>query len=156
MEKQEFDTEQSDGCSTAAYQPCTLRPRSINSLRRLEILPAYPLAKNDKTRRVLLLLSNVLNVNRNQFESESHGFCPFEFKEHRYVEAVDSFMIDLYRDLFIEPSQQWKIPYSLIDYNLTRLRKCMQMYTKQTNEPALLSLNELPIALEFFLQIDGK
>ena len=148
-------------CSTVIeYQPRTFRSGSINSQRRATILPAYPLARNNTHHRVLLLLSNVATLYREQSEKQSfcggNGFCPFEFKQHRYVEPIDSFMLDLYRELFIEPSRQWKIHYSLIDYNLSRLRKCMQLYTNQTKDPAVASFNELPMALEFFLQIDGE
>ncbi len=32
----------------------------------------------------------------------------------------------------------------------------MNKYTEQTGRPAMLSMNELPMALEFFLQIDGQ
>ena len=146
--------------SVAVHQPLTFRSGSINSQQRAAILLAYPLARNATRHRVLLLLSNEATVDRDQSENEffcgGNGFCPFEFKQHRYVELIDSFMLDLYRELFIESSQQWKIHYSLIDYNLSRLRKCMQLYTKQTNDPAVSSFNELPMALEFFLQIDGK
>jgi hypothetical protein len=154
------ETKQSDDCATRTYQARTFRPGSNSGQRRSGILPAYPLAKNDSHHRIILLLSNVADVNRDKCEQESYcggyGVCPFEFKQHRFVEPIDSFMMDLYRDLFIEPSQQWKIHYSIIDYNLSRLQQCMQLYTKQTNQPALLSFKELPIALEFFLQIDGK
>jgi hypothetical protein len=136
----------------------TIRPGSISSQQRIELLPAYPRANSNS--RVLLLLSNVANVDRDACEQRSfcggNGVCPYEFRQYSYVESIDSFMIDLYRDLFIEPSRLWKINHSIIDYNLTRLRKCMDLYTKQTNEPALASLNELTLALEFFLQIDGK
>jgi hypothetical protein len=159
ISKDQPETTTSGDCATE-YQPRTFRPGSINSQRRAEILPAYPLTRNEANRRVLLLLSNVANVDREKCENDSfcggHGVCPFEFQQHRYVEPIDSFMVDLYRDLFIEPSQIWKIHHSLIDYNLSQLRKCMDLYTKQTNEPALSSFNELTIALEFFLQIDGK
>ena len=158
-EKQEKEKE-SDQCFVTAYQSRTIRPNSINSTRRVELLPAYPLSKSDDHRLVLLLLSNVHNVDRDRCEKESfcggNGICPFEFKQYRYMEPIDSFMMNFYRDLFIEPSRRWKIHYSLIDYNLSRLQKCMELYTKQTKEPALSSLNELTTALEFFLQIDGK
>ena len=157
-DEQEKVNEDAD-CSSV-YEPCTFRPNSINSERRRRILPAYPLARDNSTDRTLLLLCNVPHVNREMFENKSfcggHGFCPFNFVQHRYVEAIDSFMIDLYRDLFERTSRQWKIPCSIIDYNLSRLRTCMQMYTQQTNEPAVASLSEWPLALEYFLQIDGK
>jgi hypothetical protein len=111
-------------------------------------------------RSVLLLLPNVVLTNRDHLESNSfcgdRGIYSFEFVQHRYVDTIDWFMIGLYRDLFIETIPQWKIPYSLIDYNLSRLRKYMHLYTQQTNELALSSLNEWPVSLEFFLQIDDK
>ena len=141
------------------YVPKTFRADSVYSQRRADILPAYPLAKADSN-RVILLLANVMNVNRDTRENESfcggHGICPFEFREHHFMDSVESFMIDLYRDLFVGPSRLWKINASLIDYNLSRLRRCMHMYTTQTNESALASFDELSIALEFYLQIDGK
>ena len=153
------DDKEASDCS-AVYEPHTFRPGSINSQRRLKLLPAYPLANNDPDRSVLLLLPNVALPNRDQLESKSfcggHGISPFEFVQHRYVDSIDSFMIDLYRDLFIDTGRQWKIPHSLIDYNLSRLRACMHLYTQQTNAPALSSFNEWPMALEFFLQIDGR
>jgi hypothetical protein len=140
------------------YKARTIRPGSVNGQRRIGLLPAYPSASGSG--RILLLFSNVANVDRVTCENQSfcggNGVCPFEFRQHRYVESIDSFMIDFYRHLFIEPSRQWKINHSLIDYNLSRLRQCMDLYTKETKEPALLSFNELIVALEFYLQIDGK
>ena len=123
-------------------------------------MPAYPLGQADRN-HVLLLLPNVLqHVHRERRENElfcsGHGICPFELQQPRFMEAIDSFMVDLYQKLFVGPSQLWKINISLIDYNLTRLRRCMDLYTKQTNKPALASMDELPLALEFFLQIDGE
>lgn len=140
------------------YVSRTIRLDNITSRRRYELLPGYPLAKVDL--RTLPLLANVATVNRDACEKESflggHGICPYEFKRYRYIDAIDSFMLELYQDLLIEPSRRWKIHRSLIDYNLCRLRKCMNLYTEQTREPALSTLNELPCALEFYLQIDGK
>jgi hypothetical protein len=142
------------------YQPRTFRPGSINSQRRVGLLPAYPSARDRADKHAILLLSNVAQLDRERREKESfcggHGIGTFELKQNRFMDPIDSFMIDLYRDLFVEPSQRWKIECSIIDYNLCRLRKCMTLYTAQTNEPALLSFDEWPIALEFYLQIDGK
>lgn len=147
--------------SSTPYQARTIRLNSISSQRRADLLPAYPLASSSHhTAQTLLLLSNVINVDREKCEQESfcggHGVCPFEFKQHRYVEPIDSFMVDLFRELFMETSRRWRIHYSLIDYNLSRLRKCMDIYTKHMGEPAIASMHELPVALEFFLQLDGR
>ena len=142
------------------YQPRTLRPSSLNSRQRLGLLPAYPSAKSLPEKDTILLLANVTQVDRQRREKDSfcggHGIAAFELKQNRFMDPIDSFMIDVYRDLFVEPSRKWKIECSIIDYNLSRLRKCMALYTAQTNEAALLSFDEWPMALEFFLQIDGS
>lgn len=154
-EQQLLDTPHS-----ATYRSRTMRPNSINSQRRAELLPAYPLDRDSSRDKTLLLLSNVLNVDRDECEKESfcggNGICPFEFKQYRYVASIDSFMMDLFQELFVETSQRWKINYALIDYNMTRLRTCMDIYRKQTGEPAIICFQELSIALEFYMQIDGK
>ena len=154
------EQQEPDGCSARSYQARTFRSGSNNTQRRAALLPAYLLPKTNTHHRVLLLSSNVPGIDRDSCEKQSngggYGVCPFEFKQYRFVESVDTFMMDFYRDLFIEPSRRWKIHYALIDYNLSRLRTCMQLYTQQTRQPALLSFQELPVALEFFLQIDGK
>ncbi|CAF1447688.1 unnamed protein product [Adineta steineri] len=158
VEEKEKEEEENDNKCSGIYQPRTFRAHNINSERRWKVLPAYPQAKNHPIDQTLLLLCNVPHINRDQLEEKSfcggHGISPFNFVQHRYMQTIDSFMIDFYRDLFEEPSQRWKIPYSLIDYNLSRLRTCMHLYTQQTNQPAILSLNEWSLALEFFLQID--
>ena len=142
------------------YQPRTFRPNSINSQRRLGLLPAYPSARTQAEKDAILLLSNVAQVDREKREKESfcggHGIAAFELKQNRFMDPIDSFIVDLYRDLFVEPSRRWKIEGSIIDYNLCRLRRCMALYTAQTNEAALLSFDEWPMALEFYLQIDGR
>jgi len=141
------------------YQPRTFRLSSVTSERRRALLPAYPLGKFD-TRPTVLLLANVHNVDREQLEMQSYsggmGFCPFELQAQRVLDPIDSFMMDFYQNLYILPSQRWNINLGLIDYNLLRMRKCMEKYTQQTGVPALLSLDELPMALEFYLQMDGK
>ena len=143
-------------CGPVKYQPRTFRASSVNSQRRRAILPAYALAKND-SRPALLLLTNVHDVDRQEMERQSYygGLCPFEFKQHGHVEPVHSFMVGFFEDTFVEPARRWNIDYSIIDYNSSRLRKCMEQYTRQTGQPALLLFDEFPMALEFFLQIDG-
>jgi hypothetical protein len=149
------------GTTTTEYQLRTIQPNSIRSQQRTKLLSAYPQATVGNQREpVLLLLANVADMDRETYEKRSYcggqGVCRFEFRQYGYVERIDSFMIDFYRGLFMKPSRLWKIDISLIDYNLSRLQKCMDLYTQQTNDPPLLSLNELTLALEFYLQIDGK
>jgi hypothetical protein len=150
--------EAQNGPSASLYQPRTIRPGSGTSARRLELLPSYPLGGKDKGRRTLLLLANVPNVDRDDMEEKSFrgALCPFTLKQHQFDDTIDSFFIQLYREMFDEPNRRWNLDKSIIDYNLSRLRTCMNKYTEQTGKPAILSLNELPMALEFYLQFDGQ
>lgn len=144
-------------CCTAVYQPKTFRPDSVKSARRHALLPAYPLARNAQ-RRALLLLPNVANVDREELEKQSYcgGVCLFQFKLYGQVTPINCFMGDFYQSIFVESGRRWNIDYSIIDFNLCRLRTCIEEYTAQTREPAMLSFDEYPMALEFYLQIDGK
>jgi hypothetical protein len=146
------------------YQPRTFKLLSHTSRRRRSLLPAYPFHKYD-TRPCLLLLANVANIDRNLMYVLSYTgensigtfqYCPFKLIFNDNHEFIQSFLVDFYQKLYLDTSQKWKISSSLIDYNLVRLQNCMDIYSKQVGEAAIASINELPIALEFYLQIDGK
>ena len=146
------------------YQPHTVNFSSRTSRRRRLFLPAYPFHKLD-TRPPLLLLANVANIDRNLMSILSYNgdnssaqfpYCPFKFVFNLQHEFLPSFLIDFYQKLYLETSERWKISQFLIDYNLVRLQQCMERYSKQVGEAALASIDELPMALEFYLQIDGK
>ena len=50
-----------------------------------------------------------------------------------------------------------KVDIPIIDFNLTRLLNCVGKVVKQRGlTQTMLNLDELIIALEFYLQIDGK
>jgi hypothetical protein len=148
------------------YQPRTLKPSDLTSRRRRALLPAYPTHKYD-VRPALLLFANVPNIDRDLMASLSYSgdhitmdknleYCPFTLQLNKQHEFIHSYLIDFYRKLYMETSQRWKIDLSLIDYNLTRLHKAMDKYSKQVGEAAIASIDELPWALEFYLQIDGQ
>ena len=146
------------------YQPRTLRLSSRTSQRRRSFLPAYPTHKYD-SRPPMLLLANVPNIDRNLMELLSYTgdgeeanltIAPFKFTLNQHHEFIDSFLNDIYQKLYLHTSQHWKLSPTLIDYNLACLFKCMNKYSKQVGEAAFALLDELPIALEFYLQIDGK
>lgn len=146
------------------YEPRTLPPSALISRGRRYLLPAYPAHKFD-TRPPLLLLANVHTVDRNLMEVLSYSgensdgnlqYYPFQFSIGSDHEFLSSFMINFYRKLFLDTSRRWKIPLSMIDYNLTRLHNCMDKYGRQTDEAAIGFIDELPLALEFYLQIDGN
>ncbi|CAF1036348.1 unnamed protein product [Didymodactylos carnosus] len=134
------------------------------SQRRGSLLPAYPSHKFD-TRSTLLLLANVNTIDCDLMEvlsysgDSNHGnlqYCPFTFNINSNHEFLPSYLLNFYQKVYLDTSHRWKIPLSLIDYNLIRLHKCMDRYNKQVGEAALAFINELPLSLEFYLQIDGN
>lgn len=167
------------------YQCTTLQSNSLTGRRRCALLPAYPTHKYD-TRPPLLLLANVPNIDRdllkklsfpdnddngggedddsndveNIYKSDRHKqnaeYCPFNFQLNLQHEFLDSFLIDFYQKLYVDTSQRWQISVALLDYNLSRLQKCMNKYSRQVGDAPFTLIDELPMALEFYLQIDGK
>ena len=146
------------------YPTRTLKSSSVTSQRRRSLLPAYPRHKHD-SRPALLLLANVNTIDRDFMEvlsysgDNDHGnleHCPFKMEIQSNYEFLPSFLIDFYQKLYLDANRRWKLKLSLIDYNLTRLHKCMDKYSKQVGEAATASIDELPLALEFYLQIDGN
>ena len=79
-------------------------------------------------------------------------------------------MSSIYRQLLSDLSTKWNIGIPVLDYNLTRLRQCAKQCLTQLQQQqrqqqlqfiphiattATFSIEELPLALEFYLQIDG-
>ena len=151
---------------------------------RLSLLPCFPSKMNDEEK--ILLLPNVagksllITMNRSiscvklvletmlstsQLEYRKHGAftCQFEYIENR-KSRIPSFMKFIYRNLIVNMSEKLKVDESIIDFNLTRLDEVTIQSVlhrmKQTNSNDQLNfayhLHEWPIALEIFLQIDGK
>ena len=78
-------------------------------------------------------------------------------KNQTNANPKDSFLLTFYQDLFSQLKQRLKVDIAILDFNLVRLRQCIEQvvahyHLKQT----MLNLDELPTALEFFLQIDGQ
>ena len=106
---------------------------------------------------------------------DQHAYLSsFELTENN-LELIDnlkdSFMLSIYRQLLVDLSDKWQIGIPLLDYNLARLRQCARqclLQRQQTErqeqlqliprlpDTATFSIEELPLALEFYLQIDGK
>ena len=136
--------------------------RQLN-LVRFRLLPAYPTHRMEE-RPPYLLLANVHTIDRELMELASYSgdyapghfdFCPFTLKIDPKHEFLPSFMIDFYRQLFVKTSHRLNSPFPLIDYNLVRLHKYFDEYSAQFNEAPLISIDELSLAFEFYLQIDG-
>lgn len=84
--------------------------------------------------------------------------------------SKDSFIGSVYRQLLLDLSTKWSIGVPILDYNLARLCQCAQKCLAQLQQQrrqehlqlsvslpstATFSMEELALALEFYLQIDG-
>ena len=69
----------------------------------------------------------------------------------------DSFLLKFYEDFYIHLKKRLRVDISLLDFNLARLRVCIdQVVVQRTLEQTMLNMDELAVALEFYLQIDGQ
>jgi hypothetical protein len=67
-----------------------------------------------------------------------------------------SFLLDVYDRLYVKMKKRLKINIPTIDFNLIRLRRCINKVAVQRGHlQTMLTIDELPLALEFYLQIDG-
>lgn len=146
------------------YQSKTLRSACLISRYRRRLLPAYPTYRKDE-RPSLLLLANVHTIDRDIMEIYSYTcshdtadlkHAPFKMILDPDHEHIDSFIIGIYQQWYKKLSDLWLIEPSIIDYNFVRLQRCMNLHMKQYGESAVCTIDEYPLALEFYLQIDGQ
>lgn len=76
---------------------------------------------------------------------------------------IPSFFWPLYQQLFGNVTEHLRLDISIIDYNYARLSKCLDIWAKERIDrlnkmphEVTLDQREYAIALEFYLQIDGK
>ena len=76
---------------------------------------------------------------------------------------VPSFLWPMHQNLYNGLSEHLDVGTGIIDYNYVRLSKCINLWAKERTvrfdkkpEEVILDLSEYPVALEFFLQTDGK
>ena len=169
--------------SISEYRSHTILP---GNSERLSLLPCFPsqimtsteMNQEEKT----LLLSNipgkylflVININNvrcfsvtmlstSQLECRKHGAfkCQFEYIENKKSD-IPSFMKFIYKNFIFNMSKKLKVDESIIDFNLTRLDEVTIESVLNSNNIhhnfnfAYHMHSEWPIALEIFLQIDGK
>ena len=81
----------------------------------------------------------------------------------------NSFILSTYQQLLLDLSARWHINVSVLDFNLARLRRCATQWREQlqrltdraanvdnrTGPLTTFTLEELPLAIEFYLQMDG-
>ena len=79
------------------------------------------------------------------------------YPEKTQINTCESFLWNLYQTLYVKTKHRLKVDIPIIDFNLTRLRNCINKVVIQRGlSQKMLNLDELPLALEFYLQIDGK
>lgn len=105
-----------------------------------------------------------------QLAQRSPHLYPNAF-EYLVAPSSDSFFQSIYQELLLNLSKKWQVNRTVLDFNLARLRHsaqlCLRQWQQQLRQeqlqlkPSLLStatftLEELPLALEIYLQFDGK
>lgn len=69
----------------------------------------------------------------------------------------DSFLLKFYDDFYMQLKKRLRVDISLLDFSLARLRQCIdQIVVQRALEQTMLNMDELAVALEFYLQIDGQ
>lgn len=76
---------------------------------------------------------------------------------------IPSFFWPIYSELFADVSEHLHVDMAIIDYNYARLTRCLDVWSKEriirfkkADHEVTLNQHEYPIALEFYLQVDGK
>jgi hypothetical protein len=109
------------------------------------------------------VLFSVTMLSASQLEYRKRGAfkCQFEYIENKNSH-IPSFMKFVYKNFIVNMSKKLKVDESIIDFNLTRLDEVtiqsvlLNCNTNQKNLNHAYRMQEWPIALEIFLQIDGK
>ena len=76
---------------------------------------------------------------------------------------IPSFFWLFYQELYVDMCEHLHVDMAIVDYNYARLKKCVDLWTKertgrfqQKQHEVALDQTDYAIALEFYLQIDGK
>jgi hypothetical protein len=109
-----------------------------------------------------LILADQLTAE--ELTRRSSGACepPFELVNVNY--ELPSFYFDRYKKFLGKWTELWRMDLAILDYNYVRLLKCantlvdeqIRRFQLRPNEVKRLGEEEYAIALEFYLQIDGK
>lgn len=143
-------------------------------MTRLSLLPAYPSLHQQGVvvyrDRDHLLLANIPRhrLTLQQQQMRLRNLFPLSFSlidERSSYNRLPSFLLNLHEQLYTDLCKRLQVDKSIIDYNYERLFKCIQMMTYERQQRRFqlsassyqeyLPLHEYPIALEFYLQIDG-
>jgi hypothetical protein len=140
-------------------------PRTIHEQNRgrLSILPIIPERATDG--RFHLLLANVPGLLLSEEELARRQPHRFQFP-HLVTSNTQSYPSDLaiyYQRHYLDLMQRLQMDAAILDCNYIRLRYCLRLFADQRirclHVPPFdvqLPENEQPLAMEFFLQIDGQ
>jgi hypothetical protein len=66
-------------------------------------------------------------------------------------------MWNFHKQIYLNTRKQLKIDMPIIDFNLKRLHECIASVAAHYGyDQTMLTWDEIPLALEFYLQTDGK
>jgi hypothetical protein len=69
----------------------------------------------------------------------------------------NSYMWNFHQQMYVNTRKRLKVDTSIIDFNLKRLHECIATVAAQRDyDQTMLTWDEIPLALEFYLQTDGK
>jgi hypothetical protein len=76
---------------------------------------------------------------------------------------IPSLFWTLYDDLYVKLSDRLRVDMAILDYNYGRMLRCVQILAeermrrfREKPHEVTLDITEYAIALEFYLQFDGK
>ena len=150
--------------------------------RRRSILPCYPAAdKRDKGHLLLPNLSRMYRARESVLQCHQCATLADQLTHDELVRrqsgtfmsvvsVVDhdltrpSFLREKYHMLYGDLIERLKVDLALLDYNYTRLNSYLRMFTDEqirvfnlrSWELRMIDEKEYPVALEFFLQFDGR
>ena len=140
-------------------------------INRLFLLPAYPtFDRYGAINRDHLLLANIPRralTNEQQRRRDYHSFHqPFTLIDQSNDVTVRPFFVSIYHHMYEDLTQRFHVDNAILDYNYERLRQCIHIMTQERVRYGLdpqntmgreqLRIDEYALALEFYLQIDGK
>lgn len=144
-------------------------------MTRLSLLPAFPSLHQGGVvvyrDRDHLLLANIPRhrLTSQQRQQRVRGIFPLSFSlmdERSSYNLLPSFLLKLDEQLYADLCQRLHVDKCILDYNYERLFKCIYMMTNEriqrrfqlssSSYQEYLPLHEYPMALEFYLQIDGQ
>ena len=139
-------------------------------VNRLSLLPAYPtFDRFGPINRDHLLLANIScsNLTKEQRRRRTyHSFHqPFTLTDEGNDISVRSPFLEVYDDLYGDLTGRFHIDNAILSYNYERLRTCMNIMIQERIRYGLLASDtigmkelrmvEYPLAMEFYLQLDG-